>query len=144
MTVATQDLASYEGKSIILTVANDDGSAREVTGKVEAASEAGMAFREKGKRDVELVMPNEIVEIALAPEKPKKINQKKLKPISDERMRQHLADRHGFTLEEVNGMTDSEAVELHDNIDHSNLGHRHEGPDEDEDENGENESADEE
>ena len=125
-----QNLEEYTGKMVILTVKQDDGSAKQLEGKVEAASDQGIAFKEKGKREVDLVLPDKIDEIAVAPEKPKTLAQKKLQPIADSAVRQHLLDRHGMSRTKVNKMSEAEAVELHNSIDHSDLGHRHEAKDE--------------
>jgi hypothetical protein len=135
MTVDISTLDQYDNKQVILHVAQQDGSAKEMEGKVEAGSPIGVAFKEKGKRDVEFIEPNDIVEIALAPDKPKNISQRKLKPITDTQARQHLVDRHGFLRSQVNKMTDDEAFKEHNAIDHDDLGHRHVS--EDDDENGE-------
>lgn len=140
MAISAKDLVKYDGKQVILHLVQEDGSAKEMEGKVEAASEAGMAFKEKGKRDVELIMPSDIEEIAFAPEKPKRITQKKLKPVTVTNVRQHLVDRHGMSRSEANSITDEEALELHDQVDHKDLGHKHVS-DEDENE-GDSEGSD--
>lgn len=126
MPVDPNRLGEYAGKHVILHLIKDDGSVAEVEGKVEDASEAGVAFKEKGKRDVSLVLPPEVEEIAIAPTKAKKVTQKKLKPVAINNVRQHLADRHGWEVAPLNDMTDEEAWQEHENIDHSTLGHRHE------------------
>ena len=143
MTVQAQTLSEFNGKNVILHLIQDDNSVKEVEGKIEAASAAGVAFREKGKRDVDLVEPHQIEEIAPAPEKPKRVIQKKLKPIADGNVRQHLVDRHGFSLPQAQELSEADAVELHNNIDHSELGHKHVEPTEDDesDEAGEPEAA---
>ena len=133
MTVDPATLEDFDGKQVILHLIKSDGSVSEVEGKVEAASAAGVAFKEKGKRDVDLVEPNTIEEIALAPVKPKNLTQKKLKPVTDSTARQHLLDRHGYDRSVVNGMDDDQAFEEHEDIDHDDLGHRHVEPDEDDD-----------
>lgn len=144
MPVDPATLEKYDGKQVLLTVIQEDGSAKEFEGKIEAASAAGVAFKEKGKRDVELVEPNKIEEIALAPIKPKSLPQKKLKPVTETTVRQHLLDRHGYDRSVVNGMTDEQASKEHEDIDHDDLGHKHVEPDDDEDENGEEDSSPEE
>lgn len=141
MSVDPSTLATFSGKQVILHLIQDDGSVAELEGKVEDASEVGMAFKEKGKRDVDLVLPDQIEEITAAPEKPKKIVQKKLKAVTVTTVRQHLADRHGWTIGEVNEMSDDEALGVHDDLDHSDLGHKHESDEDDNNEAGENESA---
>lgn len=134
MTVDPKTLEQYEGKQVLLTLAAENGDAKELEGKVEAASVQGMAFKEKGKRDVELVMPNEIVEIALAPVKPKPLIQKKLKLVSETTVRQHLLDRHGYERTVVNAMSEDSALMEHEDIDHKDLGHKHEAEDDNGDE----------
>lgn len=118
-------LADFEGKQVILTLAADDGTASELEGKVEAASAQGIAFKEKGKRDVDLVLPEKIVEIALAPSKPKSLIQKKLKPVTESTVRQHLVDRHGASRSAMNKMSDADAFKFHADVDHADLGHKH-------------------
>lgn len=125
MSVDLNTLDQYDGKQVILTLAASNGDAIEREGKIEAGSIAGIAFKEKGKRDVELIEPDEIVEIAEAPEKPKKLLIKKLKAASVNNARAHLADRHGWSRSELNNMTDDEAFNLHDELDHDDLGHKH-------------------
>lgn len=137
MSVDASTLVEFTGKQVILTLAQEDGTAAELEGKVDAASEAGMAFKEKGKRDVQLVMPEEIIEIAAAPSKPKSLAQKKLKEVTESTVRQHLLDRHGYLRSEVNKMEDDEAFEVHKAIDHADLGHRHISEDDNEENEGE-------
>lgn len=40
-------------------------------------------------------------------------------------IRQHLADRHGKPVSVLNHITEDSARDVHDNIDHTDLGHRH-------------------
>lgn len=133
MAVEAATLEKFSGKQVILHLIEGDGSVSEKEGKVEDASEVGMAFKEKGKRDVDLVLPDQIEEIALAPTKPKTLSQKKLKPVTETTVRQHLLDRHGYDRSVVNAMTDEKAFDEHNDIDHSDLGHKHVAED---DENG--------
>lgn len=124
MTVDAKSLESFSGKDVVLHRIVE-GGLEELTGKVDAASEFGVGFKPKGKRDVVLIEPHEIEEITEAPTAPKSLSQKKLKPIADGSVRQHLLDRHGYGRKAVNGMTDEQAVVEHDGIDHTDLGHRH-------------------
>jgi hypothetical protein len=119
-------LANFQDKSVILTVVGPDGDAVQVTGKVEGASAVGLAFKEKGKREVKLVEPKNIEEIVEAPTEAKKVTQKKLKPLEKpEQARQHLADRHGYNRSDLNKMSDADAFKFHNDLDHSDLGHKH-------------------
>lgn len=137
MSVDPSTLEQYDGKQVIIHLIQEDGSVKEFEGKVEAASAEGMAFKEKGRRDVELVLPGQIEEISAAPVKPKSLTQKKLKPVAETSVRQHLLDRHGYDRPTVNQMSDEQAFAEHEDIDHSDLGHKHE----DEDDENENENA---
>ena len=126
MSIDPKELPQYDGKKIVLVVDAGEGEdAAEYTGKAEVASTAGIGFKESGKRDVVLVEPAQILEISLAPEKAKKITQKKSRPVKSGNVRQHLADRHGLPLDQLNGRSEADAVEYHDGLDHSNLGHIH-------------------
>lgn len=136
MTVDPQTLEQYDGKQVLIHLIQEDGSVKETEGKVEAASAEGMAFKEKGKRDVDLVLPSQIEEISEAPSKPKTLSQKKLKPVTTTSARQHLLDRHGYERSVMNGVSDDQAYAEHEDIDHSDLGHRHEAEDEAPDEAG--------
>lgn len=127
VSVDPKTLENFQDKQVILIIEGEDQN-YEFEGKVEAASEAALGFKEKGKRDMVIIEPGQIVEISLAPEKIKKITSKKMKPVADGNMRQHLADRHGLKLEEVNRMSEEDAVKYHDKLDHSALAHRHEAP----------------
>lgn len=132
MAVDPSTLEEFDGKQVLLHVIAD-GELVEREGKVEAASEQGMAFKEKGKRDVELIEPDQIEEIALAPTKPKTLSQKKLKEVELTTARQHLLDRHGYERSVVNKMTDEQAFADHNDIDHKDLGHKHESEDDEAD-----------
>src|SRR5690606_26126399 len=117
---------AFSGKQVILHKLLEDNTVAEVEGKIEAASEFGIAFREKGKRDADLVELKDIEEITEVPSKPKKLAQKKLKLVAAANVRQHLLARHALGRKEINEMTDEEGEAAHNQIDHSNLGHRHE------------------
>jgi hypothetical protein len=125
MTVAANTLSEYSGKQVVLHVVNDEGGLDELEGKVESASEVGMAFKEKGKRDLRLIEPSQIEEIEVAPEAPKKAAQKKLQQVTEKSARQHLLDRHGYLRSWANEVSDEEALAEHESIDHRDLGHRH-------------------
>lgn len=140
MSVDASTLQNYSGKQVILTLVLDGGDATEHEGKVEAASEFGMAFKEKGKRESILVEPSQIEEISVAPSKPKTLSQKKLKEVTENTVRQHLLDRHGYERSVVNEMSDEQAAAEHEDIDHSDLGHRHEADNDDEDDAAEGDS----
>lgn len=125
MSVDPATLADFTKKKVILVAKGTDGQAHEFEGTVSGASPAGLAFKQKGKRDVSLVEPDDIEDIRLVPDRPKKMVQKKIDLIKEGNVRQHLVDRHGYTLEEGNELTEEQAIAVHDTIDHKGLGHRH-------------------
>lgn len=120
------DLSQYAGKRVIL-VRKVEGSdtAEEVEGTVESANQLGIVLKPKGKATFELVEEGNIEDIRFAPVKPQALKAKKLKPVPFGQVKRHLLDRHAFTLSVVNEMTEEKAVEVHDGIDHSDLGHKH-------------------
>lgn len=126
MAVNAEELAQFLNKKVIFHTINADGSVTEREGKVEAASAFGVFFKEKGKSSGDLYEPKDIEEIMLVPEAPKKIRQKKMKLVEEGQVRQHLVDRHGMPVSKANELTEEQAVELHNRIDHTDLGHRHE------------------
>ena len=125
MSVSVEDLVKHIDKDVIVHLIQEDGSLEETEGKIKAASEAGVAFKPKGKSGVDLLMVAQIEEIAAAPSKPKSIAQKKIKPVPEGGMRQHLADKHGISLKWCRDSTEEAAVEFHNSLDHADLGHVH-------------------
>ena len=126
MSVAVEDLQSFVEKEAILHLIQEDGTLKEVTGTIKAATVAGVPFKTKGKSGLDLLTVEQIEEISYAPVKPKAVVQKKLKPIEYGQARQHLIDRHGVELSWGKEADERSAFEYHKDLDHSNLGHRHE------------------
>lgn len=131
MSITIEDLQPYVEKEAIIHMVQEDGSLKEITATIKAATVAGIAYKEKGKSGLELIpTPAGIEEIDFAPLKPKPIVQKKLKPIEFGTARQHLVDRHGVELSWAKDADEKAAYDYHNGLDHSNLGHKHEVPDE--------------
>lgn len=128
MTETIETLQKYVGKEVIVhIIEGDDNTATERTGKIEAATVAGIVFKEKGKSGLHLIpSPDKIYEIDFAPTKPKSVTQKVLVPVEFGQARQHLLDRHGIELQWAKDADEKAAFEWHETLDHSNLGHRHE------------------
>ncbi|HEY6021160.1 MAG TPA: hypothetical protein VIY48_15025 [Candidatus Paceibacterota bacterium] len=120
------NLADFNDKKVVI-VHNEDGKteATETEGTVQGANEQGVLLKPKGKTNFQLITKDKIVEIRLAPDTAKNIGQRKLKIITLGQARQHLADRHGYTLEQVNALTEEAAFTEHNKIDHAKLGHLH-------------------
>lgn len=127
MPVSPEDLTAFEKKNVIIHVLKD-GELVEREGSIQAASVNGIAFKEKGKRDFELILPADIEEIAAAPAPAKKLIQKNIRPITVEGARQHLFTMHGWDRKTASEAEPEKAFELHAQIDHSQLGHKHTEP----------------
>ncbi len=122
MSIAPESLADFVGKDVNLRLVGQDEA---LEGKVEQASPAGIAFKRRGRRDIEPFFPDGIESIEVVEKRPTKIKQKKQLPVADERVKAHLASAHGLTLTEVNALSQEDAVKMHNGIDHTDLGHNH-------------------
>jgi hypothetical protein len=119
------DYSEYNEKRVTLIVNSEDGTAQELEGTIVAGNALGVMFKPKGSSKTDIIEGSNIVEVRLAPAKPKKLTVKKLKPIAVGQVRQHLVDRHGYTIADIEKMGEAEAAKFHDELDHSGLGHRH-------------------
>lgn len=126
------DYSKFVGKKVVLTrnlaTPNENGElAVEVEGTLEAANEFGIMLKPKGQVKAEIINASDVEEIRLAPEKAKTIRAKTLKLIEEGQAKSHLLERHGYTLTQVNAMSEAEAFAIHLGIDHkaSDLGHLH-------------------
>lgn len=126
-------LTQYQDKKVIVTrnlkEANKDGHlSEEIEGTVLSANdEVGLLIKPVGKVMAELVTPAEIEgEVRLAPTVLRTFKQKALKPVTLDSVRQHLIDKHGFSLTLINSANEKRAMTIHNDIDHSDLGHSHE------------------
>lgn len=124
------DLTKYEGQRIIVQVKLDEPNEKgetliEVEGKAEAANALGILLKPKGRTQVELIEAAKIESVEFAPEAPKKIAVKTIAVVDYGKARQHLADRHGQNLDTVNALTEEEALDQHNALDHTGLGHVH-------------------
>lgn len=120
-------LEQYTGKKIIVIKKSEDGSAVEVEGTAQVANEQGILIKPKGKTTLELVVAGDIEDVRYVADKPKALTAKVLKLVEFGGARNHLLERHGYTLEQVNGMDEQAAFDAHNEIDHEgdNLGHVH-------------------
>lgn len=132
--VETPDYTSLVGSRVKIVyksdVTSDDSTqidAVEIAAVVEAFNgEMNVIMvREKGKTMGFLIDLKDLIEISLDDKGSKVIKSKKLKEVDVANARQHLADRHGYPLESVNGMSDEEAFDVHEDTDHSDLSHHH-------------------
>ena len=131
-TTTERDLAQYEGKRVVITQnlkePNENGeSAVEVEGQVQVGNENGVLLKPKGKTNFTLIEAGDIEEIRLAPEKDKNIKASKLRLVKVGQARRHMLERHGVTLSWANSVTEEQALEYHNTLDHEelDLGHVH-------------------
>lgn len=132
MTTSEQDFAQYTDKRVNLTKVGE--GQEPVEGKVEMGNALAVLFKPKGKSQPELVEASDIASIELLAEKAKAFTAKKLKAVELGGVRAHLLERHGVTLDWANSVTEEQAKQYHDSLDHADLwlGHVHRTADEDE------------
>lgn len=125
--VNPDSLAEYEGKKVNLTVADaeSEGGTKTLEGKAEKSNAKGVLIKPKGKTGLELYTADQVLGVEVIPEKPKDIKAKTLKLVEPSTVKQHLVDRHGYKLSEVNPMEEQAAFEFHATLDHADLGHLH-------------------
>lgn len=106
-------------------------AAKEVEGLVEVIAPDGSALVLKPKGSLRNMMvesheiePNSLHVLA---EKIKQLSAKKVTGVDLRNIRQHLLDRHGWTLLIINETSDQEALRAHSGMTHNLLGHFHEG-----------------
>lgn len=125
------NLDQYDQQKVVLVrnVTDDEGNvaAEEAEGTVLAVNPSGgILFKPKGRVSGILVMTDDIESIGFAPIKEKPIAVRYLREVKFGSTRQHLADRHGYTLDgDLAGMSEQDALAEHEAIDHEELSHRH-------------------
>jgi len=124
----SQNYDQFAGKRVIV-VHRVDGKtdAEEVEGTAEAANDQAILLKPKGKTQLQLIEAGNIEDVRFVEDKPKALARKTLKVVQFGQARNHLLERHAFTLSQVNEMSEQEALEKHEGIDHeaSDLGHVH-------------------
>jgi len=130
--IMAADYSQFQGKKVVI-VRNEPGKAEaeEIEGTVEASNEMGVLIKPKGKSQLLLIEVAEIDHIDFVESKLKELTRKVLKPVEFGQARNHLLERHAYSLASVNKLTEKEAFEFHATIDHEgdDLGHTHEDKD---------------
>lgn len=126
------DLTKFQGKRVLVQVKLDQPNEKgetliEVEGKAEAANALGILLKPKGRTQVDLIEADKIESVELAPDTEKKLAARTISNAEYGKARQHLLDRHGCSLEQVNALNEDQAFSQHQAIDHkaSGLGHVH-------------------
>jgi hypothetical protein len=132
MTVSVTDLKDFEDQKVVLVrnlaKPNDKGeTAEELEGTLVAVAGDAVMFKQKGKATAGLIDISDIERVDHAESGTKKLARKTLKMVKFGQARNHLLERHGYTLTQVNDLSEKEAFELHEAIDHEaqDLGHVH-------------------
>lgn len=132
-----RDVKDFVGKKVTLVrnlpEPNAEGHTTvELEGEIiEANPKVGVLFRQRGRTNGELVMTHEIEDLRILVIAPKAIKVKPLKRMNLETVRQHLADRHGVSVEMLNKTSEDEAMKMHDQlhaVQGSDLAHNHGDP----------------
>lgn len=124
--MTVKNLSQFANKKVtVVHTVEGQEEAVETEGTVSVANEGGVLIKPKGKTQMVLIEAANIEDVRYVEEKPKEIKAKMLKPVEFGQARSHLLERHGFYLEAVNKLSEKEAYEQHEAIDHKNLGHYH-------------------
>lgn len=123
MTYPLEDLVGLK-ISIIWKKAQSEESMSE--GSVVAASNSGLLVKPRGASLAELIASTEIVDLNILRDPNSKIILRRLRLVKVGEVRQHLADRHGLTLDFLDEYDDLQFLQYHITLDHSNLSHIHE------------------
>lgn len=96
-----------------------------IEGMVIAAQSACILVKPRGNMLADLLEYAQIERVEVIPNVASKVARRELKLIRIHEARQHLGDRHGWTISSLENMTDIEAFEIHENTDHEGLTHCH-------------------
>lgn len=127
--MSSTDYSQYNGKKVTVFLNQaPEGGESSLEGTVDTGTEMGLLFKPKGKASLELIDAANIASIELAPETPKKLAVKALLPLKDSGARQHLIDRHAYKVEDIEPLSEADALTFHDSeVSHEGLGHSHDG-----------------
>lgn len=127
--MSTTDYSQFDGKKVTVFLNEaPEGGESSLEGTVDSGNELGLLFKPKGKASLELIDAAKIASVELAPETPKKLSVKALLPLKEGGARQHLIDRHAYKVEDIEPLSESEALTFHNTeVSHEGLGHNHDG-----------------
>ena len=103
-----------------------DGTEHE--GRIDAGSAIGIVLRPKGSRGSLLIEAKDIESITVEAKGKPRLRRKVLPTPLPGRNREHLIERHGYAVSEIEAMDEASAKAFHDSLDHSDLGHSHREP----------------
>lgn len=120
MNPSAEQLMNYkkwalDERRVVAVINLPNGEAIEIDGQLKAVHERGIMIRPKGRITPEMANMDDVEKLELYDDIPKPIGEKSMQHIAFGVIRQHLADRHGFALEELNAreFTESKAYDVH-------------------------------
>lgn len=122
------DFSKFQDKKVVVVWHEDESSeATETEGTALAANDSGVLLKPKGKMQPILIASGQIDDLRHAEETVRKLGRKTLKIVEYGQARSHLLERHAYTVAQVNEMSEQEAYDIHEGIDHlaADLGHVH-------------------
>lgn len=120
------DFKSYKGKMVDLTRKSPDGEPVVEQGRVIEGNELGLIFKRRSQRTSDLVEASDVLHIeSVETARLQSIGRKNLRPPTLQSVRRHLVDFHALKISEVENLGPEAAMRMHDEIDHSDLGHTH-------------------
>lgn len=129
MSVSMADITPLFRKVVTFSVADGDVPT-EITGKVLAVSNTGVVVRFKGNPRI-ILIEDILDHNEVSRPRRKRVVRRVVRRIPAEvSVKQHLADRHALFMSLVHAIDEETAHEIHEQINHSDLGHFHREPDE--------------
>lgn len=121
-----KELSGLVNTTVVVEYTRPDGTeTNKADGILKAVGEAGIVFESKGRTEI-IPWPHVVDIYAFTP--PRKVVRRKVQHLLTRRSRQHLLDRHGMLWDLIKFISEKTAFQMHERIDHSNLGHQHRAP----------------
>lgn len=123
-----QELVPYVGKTITLHY-REDGEEVSKTGEIKnlklELEDPLVYFNPRGRGVPVLIEGGDVFGFEATETRLRLVTQRNLREAKAATVRRHLADAHGWTLDQVNAMGDEAALQAHLKIDHRPLAHNH-------------------
>lgn len=118
--------AEFVGRKVAVTVKDPDGGEPKTReGTVFSVAKHGILLIPKGKSAGDIIFGFDIVDL-IAKDSDISTKPKRLAIVPTDKVRQHLLDRHGYAIQQVEALTNEEAEVEHNQL-HADLelGHYH-------------------
>lgn len=123
-----RELVPYLGKTITLRYV-EDGEEVSKTGEIKnlkmELADPLVFFNPRGRGVPVLIEGRDVLGFEATETRLRLVTRRSLREAKAATVRRHLADAHGWTLDQVNGMSDEAALAEHEKIDHGPLAHDH-------------------